>query len=1057
MADKALDCKRFDEAANTNSWKNSTLRSWLNGYGAGYNIDGMDYSYIGFFDTAFTFDEKSAIKDDYTNIGPDTKDNVFLLSTDEIIKTSYGFLNQNCADVSRQLEATDYAFAIGSFKAGSGCYGFSLYNTWWWTRTKGDSNGLAAFTYAGGNYDYDNGTESNGSVVPVIVIDKKSSLYSVANNIDKRRIYISYNVGEGNICNNPSWAYVSTGVSYFEEPEWDDNIFDGWYKDANYSSDKRIYSIDAGTTQRQITLYAKWIEGAGNYDIIYDLRGGSFTSTPPTQYDGSTGLDNLPVPVKSSDTFLGWYTSARFKKNKDIKKIKAGSYGTMKLYARWSSDGYFISFECDDGEITGRAPKLYYPGIGIDSLPIPVWENHRFVGWYDDDDFAEGNIVTEISETATGDITLYARWRNLGEYDYYIVYDCVGGGLPEGAPLGFDRGFGTKLPVPVKNGYKFKGWFEDAVYSPDKGVNFVSGSCTNNLKLYAKWEIATYNITYNLNGGKLSVTPANKYTYGTGIGSIPIPTRNGYTFCGWYTDSAFSDNSKITEISNVMYGDLELSAKWMPCTYSITYVLGDGVTLDADAPTTYVTGVGVPQLPQAYSQYQRFIGWYINDMPGVAVKIGKTKIGDLVLKPSFMPMPFNIEYIYNGGNEVDNPKTYTYPNGTTAFQNPTREHCSFGGWYIDGIYTEENRREAMKATDGGDVTLYALWIGDEYEITYELDGGVNNALNPSKYNYTTGVETLAAPTKEGYAFEGWYSDGSFAEDKKVTSISEDQLGDVTLFAKWKVAEPEITEYTITYELGGGTNDSSNPIKYTAGVGVASFKNPTKEGFVFAGWFSDAKFTFRVTSIATDFTGDIKLFANWTKNVVENKKVENDFSVKDLTKEISKSKQTIKLASLVSKVMDGAKVTYELEGKYGKDVTLDASKGTLSIKAKYAGIIKIKVVTGETDKYLKTSKEITVTVVPAKVKSLKVKTTKKSGVVKITWKASTYADGYEVKYGQKKDLSKVKAKTVNKKTLSMDTKKLKAKKPCYVEIRAYKKVKGGKVYSPVVKATLKKVK
>ncbi|MDE6411755.1 MAG: InlB B-repeat-containing protein, partial [Clostridia bacterium] len=81
----------------------------------------------------------------------------------------------------------------------------------------------------------------------------------------------------------------------------------------------------------------------------------------------------------------------------------------------------------------------------------------------------------------------------------------------------------------------------------------------------------------------------------------------------------------------------------------------------------------------------------------------------------------------------------------------------------------------------GNVTLYARWNAVTFTVTYNLDGGTNNAANTATYTYGEGL-TLANPTREGYTFDGWYD----AENggNKVTAIPDTQTGNVTLYARW---------------------------------------------------------------------------------------------------------------------------------------------------------------------------------------------------------------------------------------------------------------------------------
>ena len=78
--------------------------------------------------------------------------------------------------------------------------------------------------------------------------------------------------------------------------------------------------------------------------------------------------------------------------------------------------------------------------------------------------------------------------------------------------------------------------------------------------------------------------------------------------------------------------------------------------------------------------------------------------------------------------------------------------------------------------------VYIPLVDSEYTVTYELDGGLQNSDNPTNYYESDDEIVLLAPTKEGYDFEGWYSDAEYTT--KVESIAADSVGDITLYAKW---------------------------------------------------------------------------------------------------------------------------------------------------------------------------------------------------------------------------------------------------------------------------------
>ena len=130
----------------------------------------------------------------------------------------------------------------------------------------------------------------------------------------------------------------------------------------------------------------------------------------------------------------------------------------------------------------------------------------------------------------------------------------------------------------------------------------------------------------------------------------------------------------------------------------------------------------------------------------------------------------------------------------------------------------------------------------KYQITYDLDGGVNNPDNPTEYCGGDLPIELKDPTKEGYEFVKWTLDG-----RRATGIKEGKTGDFHFVAEWK----KIVQHTITFNSDGGTDVESQTV--TEGERVSEPAAPTKEGYTFIGWYDgDTKFDF-TTRIAKDYT------------------------------------------------------------------------------------------------------------------------------------------------------------------------------------------------------------
>lgn len=130
-------------------------------------------------------------------------------------------------------------------------------------------------------------------------------------------------------------------------------------------------------------------------------------------------------------------------------------------------------------------------------------------------------------------------------------------------------------PVPTKEGHSLDGWYYDNNGTETKW-NFDTDTVKCTMTLKAKWELSTYSVTLQTDGGTIaSGKEVTGYTYGTGavLPTANDMTREGYRFDGWYADSSFS-GSPITEISATETGNKTFYAKWTKNTTPI--VPGNG-------------------------------------------------------------------------------------------------------------------------------------------------------------------------------------------------------------------------------------------------------------------------------------------------------------------------------------------------------------------------------------------------------------------------------------------------------------------------------------------------
>ena len=149
LSDQNLDVFQYHTEEETVTWETSTMRSWLNGYGASSNTggsSGIDYTGDNFLDTAFSIEEQRAIvetavvNDDNPDYGTDggnnTTDRIFLLSISDLSNRNYFPSYTNFS--------TNTAYVAAGGKLGSGMYGAGEAD-WWWLRSPGFYNSQAAF------------------------------------------------------------------------------------------------------------------------------------------------------------------------------------------------------------------------------------------------------------------------------------------------------------------------------------------------------------------------------------------------------------------------------------------------------------------------------------------------------------------------------------------------------------------------------------------------------------------------------------------------------------------------------------------------------------------------------------------------------------------------------------------------------------------------------------------------------------------------------------------------------------------------------------------------
>lgn len=577
-----------------------------------------------------------------------------------------------------------------------------------------------------------------------------------------------------------------------------------------------------------------WIP-ATDVTLTYDANGGEFIGASSTQ---SISKQNVLAGVaielrdagsnvtKTGFQFDGWNTEADGSGKSYSNKEKVRFVKDTVLYAQWKEQDRILTFETDGG--TTIDPIEAQAGSKITKPENPTKEGYIFERWEPE----LPDVMPNKNKTYT------AIWTPI---EYTITFDTDGGS--EVAPItqGYETAL-TKPAAPTKEGYTFIGWDKE----------FPETMPLGGMELKATWELTKNVISFDTDGGS-EVTEIKGY-YGDAVTEPAAPTKEGYTFIGW--DKEFPETMPAE--------NLTLKAQWKVNQYTVSFDTDGGSTVSS-MTEDYGTLLTPPVAPvrEGYT----FVGW-TPEFPD------KMPAKNLTLTAQWKVNQYTIIFDTDGGSEVA-AITADYGSKVTAPAAPTKEGHTFTGWDVE-------IPETMPAEY---LTIRATWDVNEYTVSFDTAGGSQVAAVTEEFGTEITMADIAAPTKEGFIFQGWeYDDelvgSSFTipaqnvtlkavweEDAKVTVTFMDDDGteypvigktgqaltvpqlpvkegytltwapeapsvfpaqDETYYAVW-----EVNKYTITFDTDGGSAVASMTVDYDATV-VAP-KNPEKAGYVFTGW------------------------------------------------------------------------------------------------------------------------------------------------------------------------------------------------------------------------------
>ena len=256
--------------------------------------------------------------------------------------------------------------------------------------------------------------------------------------------------------------------------------------------------------------------------------------------------------------------------------------------------------------------------------------------------------------------------------------------------------------------------------------------------------------------------------------------------------------------------------------------------------------------------------------------------GEEILTRQLLYVPegatYTITYHMGGGvNSQQNPTSYRAGETITLYDpQVTVGGMQFDGFYLDAGY--KTRVEEIKATMKGNLDLYAKWVSETYQISFDPnvpEGTTVSGKMPSMKAAFYAEYALKKNTYKtaGYLFDGWSLEpqevnGSvdFRDQEAVYNLADPDSNhdrNVTLYAVWR------SEYQIRYHINLQEyvylSSQKYPTWYTYGKNQFQIAQPRADGYAFDGWYQDEKLSKKITAITKKTYGDLDLYAKWKAN------------------------------------------------------------------------------------------------------------------------------------------------------------------------------------------------
>ena len=510
---------------------------------------------------------------------------------------------------------------------------------------------------------------------------------------------------------------------------------------------------------------------------------------------------------------------------------------------------------------------------------------------------ATGMIPMSYAETNDGSITV-TYYKGKGKFT--TDKDTMTVTIKDGKVID------GNYEIPTRDYWNFRYWQNNGK-KYNVSADGVPEGVTEDLALAPSWETQMRYFDYKTNGGSFADgTTRHSMIYKANIVSedgfkYEEPTREGYTFKGWFTDKECTDGKEVKIDASGRPEKLLSYEADKKVTLYACWVDAEGKKADPAAEDTSVTvtfdanggeggfsidaqkGAGLTAGVNSVSRTgYTFKGWSETKTGDVKYKSGDTIMVDKATtfyavweKSEPEDTELSVRFDANGGEGSMESEVFVNGESKALTANAfTKDGFKFAGWALSatGEVAYKDGEVMNPSKDAKSMTLYAIWEKESedtsYTIKFDANGGDGEMPDQSFQKDQSGALDKNTFVNPGYLFKGWAvtKNGSVVYTDAMNVVMEK---DMTLYAVWsKKSENPDNVYTVKFDANGGEGAMSDMVfkkNITQKLGKNKF---TREGYTFKGWSIKAggEVAFDDEAAVT-VSSDRTLYAVWSKDAV----------------------------------------------------------------------------------------------------------------------------------------------------------------------------------------------